>query len=213
MERGVGRALLAWPALLDFDAYRRAHLAHHKDELGPDEPDMGLYVGYPSSRRRLARRLRRDASGRSATKQLRGMFRRGGPVLARIVAAQVVVAGLAFAVTGRWWAVAVVWWLPWATVWQVINRLRAIAEHAGMAAGPDRRRNTHVVRQHWLPGQVLVPFRSGYHLAHHVDTSVPWINLPDMHAELERAGWITPQLTHASYRALWRHLTTVASTA
>ncbi len=77
-----------------------------------------------------------------------------------------------------------------------------------MAPGPDRRRNTHVVRQHWLPGQILVPFRSGYHLAHHVDTSVPWLRLPTMHAELERAGWITPALTHPTYRALWRHLTT-----
>ena len=28
-------------------AYRRAHFAHHRDEMGPDEPDLALYRGYP----------------------------------------------------------------------------------------------------------------------------------------------------------------------
>lgn len=209
----VGRALLAWPALLDYDGYRSAHIAHHKDELGPDEPDMGLYVGYPSSRRKLVRRLARDARGRSAYKQLRTMTRAGRSTLAGIAGAQVVVASFAFFVTGRWWAWLVLWLLPWATVWQVINRLRAISEHAGMAPGPDRRRNTHVVRQRWLASQYLVPFNSGYHLAHHVDTSVPWTKLAVLHTELERAGWITAEITHTSYTAVWRYLTSASADA
>lgn len=209
----VGRLFLAWPALLDYDGYRRAHLAHHKDELGPDEPDMGLYAGYPSERRRLGRRLLRDATGRSAYKQLRLLKSANRSTVIGIVGAQLPVALAAFAVTGNWWAWLAFWVLPWATVWQVINRLRAIAEHAGMAPGPDRRRNTHVVRQRWLPSNSLVPFNAGYHLAHHVDTSVPWNNLPTLHTELESAGWITPDFTHRSYRALWRYLTTTTATA
>ena len=28
-------------------SYRRAHMAHHRDEMGPEEPDAGLYAGYP----------------------------------------------------------------------------------------------------------------------------------------------------------------------
>ena len=44
---GVGRWILGYPTLLPFYAYRRAHFAHHRDELGPDEPDTELYRGYP----------------------------------------------------------------------------------------------------------------------------------------------------------------------
>ena len=43
---------------------------------------------------------------------------------------------------------------------------------------------------------------TGWHLAHHVDMGVPWRNLPKLHAELEAAGYVTPELTYPSYRAL-----------
>jgi fatty acid desaturase len=35
---------------------------------------------------------------------------------------------------------------------------------------------------------------------------VPFRNLPAFHAELERAGYITPSLTYPNYRSLWRAL-------
>jgi hypothetical protein len=35
---------------------------------------------------------------------------------------------------------------------------------------------------------------------------VPWPNLPNLHAELVRAGWVTEELTYPTYRALWRKL-------
>ena len=41
----VGRWLLAYPAVTPFGLYRRSHMAHHKDEMGPDEPDMGALLG------------------------------------------------------------------------------------------------------------------------------------------------------------------------
>ena len=98
------------------------------------------------------------------------------------------------------------WLAPWMTVWRVINRLRAIAEHGGMTASRDRRLTTHHVRQTWPARFVLVPFHTGWHLAHHVDMGVPWRNLPRLHAELVAAGWVVPGLEYPSYRALWRAL-------
>ena len=44
------------------------HFAHHKDEFGPDEPDIAFYVPYPCTRRALWRRLVRDAVGISGSK-------------------------------------------------------------------------------------------------------------------------------------------------
>ena len=57
----VGQWGLAYPAFVPFDLYRRSHFAHHKDEMGPNEPDLNLYLGYPVTRASLRRKLRRDA--------------------------------------------------------------------------------------------------------------------------------------------------------
>ena len=50
----VGRWLLGYPSFTSTDAYRRVHMAHHREEFGPDEPDIPLYAGYPISQREHA---------------------------------------------------------------------------------------------------------------------------------------------------------------
>ena len=72
----VGRWGLAYPAFVPFDLYRRSHFAHHKDEMGPNEPDLGLYRGYPITRASMRRKLRRDALGNSGWKNLKGLLGR-----------------------------------------------------------------------------------------------------------------------------------------
>lgn len=204
----LARYCIAPVALTDFDAYRRAHLAHHKVELGPDEPDVSMYAPYPSGPDRLRRRLSRDLLGISGAKLLFGLTKASWTIRRRVVLAQLATAAAAFAVTGVWWAWLVAWFVPWMTIWQVTNRLRAIAEHGGMKMGVDRRVTTHVVQPGPLASFLLAPYQAGYHLAHHVDTSVPWNKLKVLHEELVRAGWITPELTHPNYRSLWRYLAT-----
>ena len=56
----VGRWLLGYPGLQGTLSYRRAHMAHHRDEMGPEEPDAGLYAGYPIPPDSLRRKLTRD---------------------------------------------------------------------------------------------------------------------------------------------------------
>jgi fatty acid desaturase len=207
----VGRWLLAYPGFMAFDLYRRSHMAHHRDEMGPDEPDLALYSGYPISRASLRRKLVRDAAGISGWKNLAPLLRaatrrssRG--VAIRILGVQAVIWAAFWLASGRWWLYPVLWLAPWMTVWRVLNRLRAIAEHAGMERSDDRRRTTHVVRQRPLARFWLVPYHTGWHLAHHVDSGIPWRRLPELHAELVAAGWITPDLEYPSYFALWRAL-------
>ena len=206
----VGRWLLAYPALLPFEAYRRAHFAHHRDELGPTEPDLTLYSGYPITRRSFRRKLTRDALGISGWKNLRGLLRAlrsrpSRPLALRLVTGQLVVL-VPLALVGRPELYLALWLAPWLTVWQVVNRLRAIAEHAGMTRSKDRRLTTHHVRQSWPVRCLMVPFNTGWHLAHHVDMGVPWRNLPRLHRELVAAGWVTDAIVHPGYRALWRAL-------
>jgi len=207
----VGRWLLAYPGFVPFDAYRRSHFAHHRDELGPDEPDLNLYLGYPVTKASMRRKLTRDAVGISGWKNLRALLaalgsRTARPVALRILAAQVVLAVGFGVVLGRWWLWPLLWLAPWMTVWRVLNRLRAIAEHGGMTRSPDRRMTTHVVDQHLLARFWMVPFNTGWHLAHHADMGVPFQHLPALHAELVAAGWVTEELTYPNYRSLWRAL-------
>jgi fatty acid desaturase len=207
----VGRWLLAYPAFTPFDVYRRSHMAHHRDELGPDEPDTGLYAGYPISRASMRRKLTRDAIGISGWKNLAPLFKAttrpsSRPVALRILAVQLGIWAAFWLASGKWWLYPLLWLGPWMTVWRVLNRLRAIAEHAGMQRSRDRRQTTHVVRQRPLARFWMVPYNTGWHLAHHVDSGIPWRRLPALHEELVAAGWITPDLEYPGYLALWRAL-------
>ncbi|HRE00054.1 MAG TPA: fatty acid desaturase, partial [Ilumatobacteraceae bacterium] len=171
----VGRWLLGYPAFTSTEAYRRVHMAHHREEFGPDEPDIPLYVNYPVSAASLRRKLVRDATGQTGWKllkqQLRGLAnpnRAARRVQYKIWTVQVVLLALSI-VFGVWYLYPVFWLLPYLTVWRVINRLRSIAEHGGMMASKDRRITTHSVRQHRVARFLLVPYNIGWHLAHHVD--------------------------------------------
>jgi fatty acid desaturase len=205
----VGTWLLAYPAMVPISIYRRSHFAHHREEFGPDEPDLAFYAGYPGLPRDLLRRLGRDAIGISGWKNFKVLLlatrtRQGRSIALPILGVQVVLFAAMWAATGAWWAYPVFWWLSWMTQWRVLNRLRAIAEHGGMSASRDRRATTHNVTQHLIARFWLVPYNTGWHLAHHVDMGIPWRNLPAFHEELRRAGYVTDAITFPSYLALWR---------
>ena len=204
----IGRWLLAYPTHQALLAYRRSHFAHHRDEMGPEEPDAALYAGYPIPADSWRRKMRRDATCVSASKNFRGLWRaaRHGRREAQYIVAMHVVAAVALIAIGRPF-VYVIWILSWSTLWRVSNRVRSIAEHGGMIRSSDRRLTTHVIHQSLLARMWFVPYNTGWHLAHHVDMGVPWRNLPRLHDELVAAGWVTPDLVYPSYRAFIRHAT------
>ena len=206
----VGRWVLGYPVFTSTDLYRRGHMAHHKDEFGPNEPDMNLYNGYPITGESMRRKLKRDLFGNSGWKNLKSLLRglryEATRVHARRIVATQAVLFAVFLVAGWPQLYLFLWFLPWMTEWRVINRLRSIAEHGGMQRSSDRRLTTHSVRQSLGARFFMVPYNIGYHLAHHVDMGVPWRNLPQMHEELVESGWITTGLEYPTYRALWRKL-------
>jgi fatty acid desaturase len=212
----VGRWLLGFPSFTPIDAYRRGHMAHHREEFGPDEPDIPLYRGYPISRDSMRRKLVRDATGRTGWKLFKGLLgavRSENPAVnaqaRKIVACQLVLIAIGVALHHPF-VYFILWLAPFLTVWRVINRLRSIAEHGGMQRSKDRRLTTHSVRQSPIARFFLVPFHIGWHLAHHVDAGVPMAHLPRLHAELRRAGYVTDGLEYRNYTSLWRKLSSRA---
>jgi fatty acid desaturase len=167
---------------------------------------MPLYVGYPIPPDSFRRKLWRDATFRTGWKIRKPLLQlawKRNPIALQILAVQAVILGI-FTAIGRPELFVFLWIAPEMSVWRVLNRLRAIAEHGGLQQSPDRRLTTHHVRQTWPARFWIVPYNTGWHLAHHVDIGVPFQNLPALHRELEASGWVRPELAYPNYRALWR---------
>jgi fatty acid desaturase len=190
--------------------YRVGHLKHHRDEFGPEEPDFIFYSFYPISKSSMGRKLLRDVSGVSAFKILRPRFQRLNELrrlrlTISFLSGQLVIAAL------FWFfcdlkTYIFLWIIPWSCVYQVLNRVRAISEHGGMTRSSDRRETTHFANQSHLVKFFIVPFNVGFHLAHHVDMSVPWKNLPILNKALVEDGYVPPDQIWPNYRSLWKAL-------
>ena len=196
----VGKWLIAYPAFVPIDLYRRGHMAHHREEFGPNEPDIPLYRGYPIPRDSMLRKLRRDAFGITGWKLTKGLFR--GVVAetgegartrrARILATQLVMLG---ALHARRPPV------------DVLHPLVPPAPHGVAGDQPAARRSPSTAAcgsrptgarprtrcASTCPARLtIVPYYTGWHLAHHVDSGIPMRNLPRLHAELVRSGYVQP---------------------
>jgi len=205
----VGNWLLGFPVITSTPAYRRVHMAHHREEFGPDEPDIPLYANYPITAESFRRKLVRDATGQTGIKLFRNQLRgfrspdvRVRRTLLKMTLVQVIVIAAFFAV-GHPWLYLTMFVLPYFTLWRVINRLRSIAEHGGLRADDDRRIATHSVVQHPIARFYLVPYNIGFHLAHHVDAGVPFRHLPKYHAMLRDTRYVDDSYEYPSYGALW----------
>lgn len=206
----AGTWLVNAPTFVSQGAYRRSHMAHHRDALGPNEPDKTLYAEYPITEASFRRKLRRDATGESGVKLMGGLLRGlknpvARPSVLKIISVQIILLVALTWIIG-WWAWPLLWFAPWMTVWRVINRLRAIAEHGGMTSSSDERLVTHHVHQGPLARFWMVPFHTGWHVAHHLDPGVTFRNLPRFHEELVAAGYFPDGLVYRSYRELWHRL-------
>ncbi|MEM7139943.1 MAG: fatty acid desaturase [Actinomycetota bacterium] len=207
----VGERVFGWlPFGTGENGYRLSHSQHHRDEFGEKEPDFLLYANYPISRASLRRKLVRDAVGISGWKNLKptivGFTKPGRRTRAlRFWGAQAVVFAT-FVLFGHPWLYLFLWFLPWMTYWRVANRLRALAEHAGMTRSDDRRHTTHHIRQGFLAKHVFLSQSIGFHLAHHVDSGIPMANLPTLQRALEEDGYVDATITHDGYWAFWRSL-------
>jgi fatty acid desaturase len=206
----VGNWLLGFPVITSTPAYRRVHMAHHREEFGPDEPDIPLYANYPITAASFRRKLLRDITGQTGIKlfrnQLRG-FRSPDVRVRRTLLKMTLVQGIviaAFYAAGHPWLYLTMFVLPYFTLWRVINRLRSIAEHGGLRADDDRRIATHSVAQHPIARFYLVPYNIGFHLAHHVDAGVPFRHLPKYHALLRKSQYVDDSYEYPSYGALWK---------
>ena len=185
----VGTWLCAAPLGVDLKAYRRRHHLHHRHTQTPEDPDLALSARLPVSRSRLARLLLSDLCGWTALTRVAGgrLSRDGFAATWRRVRAPLVANALLWAVlttSGGWPLYLLVWVLPWATWFQLVTRIRDIAEHGVVVDAHDPLRNTRTIGAGLLARAFVAPYRVNYHLEHHVFVFVPCWKLPEVHALL-----------------------------
>jgi fatty acid desaturase len=214
----VGAWLCAYPVFTSLALYRPYHLRHHRFTQQAEDPDLGLSAPFPISRASLRRKIVRDLSGQTA-------FQRRGEQLRRALGAAdaplaqqlgnfwrkekgslsvnlLLLAGLS--AIGYWWLYPVMWLLPLATWYQLISRIRNIAEHAVVPDNDDPLRNTRTTHANPLERLLIAPYWVNYHLEHHLFMFVPCWRLPSAHRALLATGLRSKMELQQGYRTVLR---------
>ena len=201
VNTGVARWLCASPIWTDLGRYRRQHHLHHRYTQQPDDPDLEGAGSYPISRGALMGVALRDLSGwtfvaRVLTGPGWGEPSMLWPRLRGPLASNAVILG-ALWVIGHGELYLLLWLLPLATWYQLVARLRGIAEHAVVGDAADPLRNTRTTGAGPLARALLAPYWVNYHLEHHLLIFVPCWKLPQAHALLLAKGY-GPRMEMAS---------------
>jgi fatty acid desaturase len=217
---------------LHMDDYRRHHLKHHRLTGTEDDPDGSLRAPYPATRTALARRAARDLLGISGLKRFLALALMDLRVVAFTVAATserlppeplatrlpytvprlggVLAAQLALfallASLGVAWLYGL-WAIAWLTVYGLLVRWRAAAEHAATEHSGDMLRNTRSVAANALERLTLAPHAVGLHLEHHLLMTVPAPKLQRLHDLLVARGALDDSPVAAGYVAVLREIT------
>ena len=204
------RLAAAFPVFISLSKWRFIHLYHHQHTQTTDDPDRAIYARYPLGSRPFWRLLARDMSGLNVISTLKYFI--DLPVVTRdfnrkflgeeranryrqvadmglftafwgmVLSGGFVLCGLEF---GRY--LVLYWLVPYCTVTQVFFRIRGAIEHGNV---PDPENAYRQTRTYFMPAVLrffFAPKQVNYHLEHHLYPSVPFYNLPRLHAVLSRA--------------------------
>lgn len=214
----AGRWLCAYPVATDLDRYRPYHLKHHRSTQQADDPDLALSKPFPITRKSLWRKVGRDLAGITGYQRRRLQFgaAMGPPSLPLVrrlanlwrvergafLTNAILFAGLA--ATGHWYLYPLLWLLPLLTWYQLVSRIRNIAEHAVVPDNDDPLRNTRTTKAGWLERALVAPYWVNYHLEHHLFLFVPCWRLPAAHRLLLAKGLAPRMELRSGYREVLR---------
>ncbi len=198
----LGAFLCGWPVGASLTLYRPYHLSHHRHTQQAEDPDLILSAPFPITRQSFWRKMRRDILGITGYQRRMEFFRSEmGNDPSRLqcwknllqaekyfLLSNLVILAITTA-AGVWWAYFALWLLPLLTWYQVISRVRNIAEHAVVGDNDDRLRNTRTTLTNWGMRMVLAPYWVNYHLEHHLFVFTPCWKLPAAHRMLIAQGF------------------------
>jgi len=189
----LGQWLCAYPVGTDLAPYRAYHLQHHRRTQQKDDPDLELSAHFPITWASFRRKVIRDLTGQTGYQQRKAAFanaiRRGKwATLAGWGITNAILLGGCIA-SGYWWLYPLLWIAPLLTWFQLITRVRNIAEHAVVPDNDDPFRNARTTRTNLLTRALLAPYWVNYHVEHHLLFWVPCYRLPTMHRMMLAKGY------------------------
>ena len=206
-------------------SYRNYHLQHHKFAQQAEDPDLVLSAPFPITRQSLGRKIVRDLTGQTWFKQkfarvtAKLKARKPGepslPILGEEIVRQrywLIFNGLfivAFSAAGYWWGWIALWLVPRATWFQLVTRLRNIAEHALVAKNePDPLRHARTTHANLIERALIAPYYVNYHCEHHMFMHVSCWNLPRIRRMLGAKGVLPRMEGAAGYWPVLKAVTT-----
>lgn len=209
LNEWAGTWLCGRPVMADMLAYRTYHLKHHRFTQTEDDPDLSLSRPFPTTKASLRRKIIRDLTGQTGIKQraqqIMFAFKMAGevegqptaddlaqafagPVIGGALIANAVIFAVMWA-AGDWWWWFAFWALPLLTWFQLVVRIRNIAEHGVVEFSDDPLRNVRTTKAGPLMRLILAPYYVNYHLEHHLVMHIPCHNLPKLHALMLEKGY------------------------
>ena len=215
-----GQWVCGLPMLADLRTYRAYHLKHHKHVLTKRDPDLVLTGHYPISRASLKRKLLRDIAGKSGVSQRTYQFRNAigrkfeknidywasfWRKMGRSLFCNLIIFFCMFSF-GPWWLYFTCWLIPLLTWYQLVLRLRNIAEHAAVK-GNDPFNIARSVEANLLEKIFIAPYWVHYHLEHHLVMWVPCYRLPQLNKFLHENGYTKKLKKTKGYLNVLREVT------
>lgn len=220
----IGDWLVARPTWNDVTKYRPHHFEHHRKTNQPEDTDLSLVEGFPTTRASLTRKLVRDLLGLTGLKYLVGRVLMDAEVVKWTVANDAVrlprngrkwwhylaafvknssgmiltnvALYLACAASGHGWLYGV-WVASYVTPFPLFLRIRSLAEHACTDLSTDMFLNTRTTHAGFLERATVAPIRVNFHIEHHVMPSVPYFRLPLLHRMLRERGVVSEPLRYS----------------
>jgi fatty acid desaturase len=207
----VGEWLCAKPIWSDLAGYRDSHLRHHRFNGTAEDPDLPIVSQFPTTPAGLVMCFLRDllgvtgafrlavtllvdfgflafsASGEGTPLDQRSrrtweIVRAGARNLSKVAIPNLAILGVLWAVGHP--RLYLLWWVAWATTMQAFFRIRAMLDHACTPDPGDPLRNSRTTGAQLWERLTVAPHRVNYHLEHHLLMTVPFFNLPRLHALL-----------------------------
>lgn len=211
--------LCARPVWNNLQHYRPYHLRHHAKTATPEDPDLTLVAGLPTTWRSLIRKALRDVSGVTGFKFVIGRLLMDAGILqwtvtndihkidqtgrawwdyprvfirniAPMLLTNAVLWGL-LAYAGHAWVYGL-WVLAYVTPFPLLIRIRSMAEHAATETSSNVLRNTRTTQAGWIARALVAPIHVNYHIEHHLMAATPYFKLPQLHQRL-REGEHVPK--------------------
>lgn len=205
----VGEWLCGRPILAELGAYRHYHLTHHRFTQTDKDPDLVLSSKFPTSHASLKRKFIRDLTGQTGIKQLAGQIAMSIRLAGDDEAVEAANSDFAQAfkardlwksfpiflgiivlmgVIGEWWWGLAFWLLPFLTWFQLVLRIRNIAEHGATEVSENPLKNVRTTKAGLIARALVAPYWVNYHLEHHMVMHVPCWKLRHMHDTLIGKG-------------------------